>query len=58
MKVAFKPVNFFTRNPSIDVPASTQQVNQSTLISRTGTSATTQQCCSSDTGLKKTDFKL
>ncbi|KIW72758.1 hypothetical protein PV04_00933 [Phialophora macrospora] len=29
MKVAFKPVNFFTKNPSIDVPPSRQEVNQS-----------------------------
>lgn len=33
IKVALKPVNFFTKNPAIDVPPSTQAVNKSTLIS-------------------------
>lgn len=33
IKVAFKPVNFFDRNPAIDVPPSTQAVNKSTLLS-------------------------
>ena len=31
LKVSFKPVNFFDRNPAIDVPPSTQIFNQSTL---------------------------
>jgi primary-amine oxidase len=30
LRVSFKPVNFFGRNPSIDVPPSEQRVNQST----------------------------
>lgn len=34
MKVAFKPVNFFDRNPAIDVPPSTQQFNQSTALNK------------------------
>ncbi|KAF8539479.1 primary-amine oxidase [Trichophaea hybrida] len=33
IKVSFKPVNFFERNPGIDVPQSTQEVNKSTLLS-------------------------
>ncbi|KJX98042.1 copper amine oxidase like protein [Zymoseptoria brevis] len=32
IKVAFKPVNFFSRNPAIDVPPSSQQFNQSVLL--------------------------
>lgn len=33
LKVAFKPVNFFDRNPAIDVPPSSQASNRSTLLS-------------------------
>ncbi|KAK5169128.1 uncharacterized protein LTR77_006437 [Saxophila tyrrhenica] len=33
VKVAMKPVNFFDRNPAIDVPPSTQEFNKSTLLS-------------------------
>ncbi|TKA58158.1 hypothetical protein B0A55_12175 [Friedmanniomyces simplex] len=33
IKVALKPVNFFDKNPAIDVPPSTQEFNKSTLIS-------------------------
>lgn len=33
LKVSFKPVNFFDRNPAIDVPPSEQRFNQSTLVS-------------------------
>ena len=33
IKVALKPVNFFDRNPAIDVPPSSQAVNKSTLLS-------------------------
>ena len=32
LKVSFKPVNFFTKNPAIDVPPSTQAFNKSTLL--------------------------
>ncbi|KLO90872.1 peroxisomal amine oxidase (copper-containing) [Fusarium fujikuroi] len=32
LKVHLKPVNFFTKNPALDVPPSEQSVNQSTLI--------------------------
>lgn len=33
LKVSFKPVNFFDKNPGLDVPPSTQQFNQSVLLS-------------------------
>lgn len=33
MKVMFKPVNFFTKNPALDVPPSEQKFNQSVLLS-------------------------
>ncbi|EXJ85677.1 primary-amine oxidase [Capronia coronata CBS 617.96] len=32
MRVMLKPVNFFEKNPAIDVPPSTQQANKSTLV--------------------------
>ncbi|RMZ75835.1 hypothetical protein DV737_g5102, partial [Chaetothyriales sp. CBS 132003] len=32
LKVMLKPVNFFTKNPALDVPPSTQTFNQSTLV--------------------------
>lgn len=32
IKVALKPVNFFDRNPAIDVPPSTQDFNKSTAL--------------------------
>ena len=33
ISVHFKPVNFFTKNPALDVPPSTQSFNQSVLLS-------------------------
>lgn len=33
IKVALKPVNFFDKNPALDVPPSEQKFNQSTLVS-------------------------
>ncbi|KAI7507710.1 putative copper amine oxidase [Hortaea werneckii] len=33
IKVSMKPVNFFDKNPALDVPPSTQDFNKSTLIS-------------------------
>lgn len=42
LNVALKPVNFFTHNPSIDVPPSRQENNQSQLVSREATA----KCCS------------
>ncbi|KAL1310980.1 hypothetical protein AAFC00_001200 [Neodothiora populina] len=35
IKVSMKPVNFFDKNPALDVPPSTQEFNKSTLISET-----------------------
>lgn len=35
IKVAMRPVNFFDKNPAIDVPPSTQEFNKSTLVSET-----------------------
>lgn len=32
LRVSFKPVNFFDRNPGMDVPPSTQEVNKSVLV--------------------------
>ena len=32
LKVSLKPVNFFDKNPALDVPPSEQKVNQSTLV--------------------------
>lgn len=32
IKVSLKPVNFFTKNPALDVPPSEQSFNQSTLL--------------------------
>lgn len=36
LKIAFKPVNFFDRNPAIDVPPSTQMANRSTALNGGG----------------------
>ena len=36
MRVSLKPVNFFDKNPALDVPPSTQTVNGSVLISGNG----------------------
>lgn len=36
LKVSLKPVNFFTKNPSMDVPPSRQESNRSQLVSRNG----------------------
>jgi len=58
IKVAFKPVNFFERNPALDVPPSSQAFNQSTGLNedaaqhmQSGATATMgaagEFCCSS-----------
>jgi primary-amine oxidase len=39
LKVHLRPVNFFTKNPALDVPPSTQEVNKSTQI------CAAQDCC-------------
>ncbi|KAK6330431.1 hypothetical protein TWF696_003527 [Orbilia brochopaga] len=36
VKVHMKPVNFFDKNPALDLPPSTQEVNKSVLISANG----------------------
>lgn len=60
LKVSFKPVNFFDRNPAMDVPPSSQVFNKSTLLSERheqpsqgGTvvnSSTGEVCCSNGNG--------
>ncbi len=35
LRVSFKPVNFFSKNPAIDVPPSTQEFNKSTMVAAT-----------------------
>jgi primary-amine oxidase len=55
IKVGFKPVNFFERNPALDVPPSEQSFNQSTLLSEKHQQGTAEAtvgekgvvCCSS-----------
>lgn len=42
MTVTLKPTNFFTVNPSNDVPRSSQRENQSVLAERDGT---VNGCC-------------
>ena len=34
MKISMKPSNFFDRNPAIDVPPSTQELNKSVLLAK------------------------
>lgn len=53
LKVSLKPVNFFDKNPALDVPPSEQIFNQSTLVSemhKQGSQVATvgEDCCSSD----------
>lgn len=43
VSVAFKPVNFFERNPALDVPPSTQAQNRSTLAAAAAASETHHQ---------------
>jgi hypothetical protein len=35
--VHLKPTNFFTQNPTLDIPASTQNFNQSKLVTANAT---------------------
>lgn len=54
IKVSMKPVNFFDKNPALDVPPSTQEFNRSTLVSETHRQGATEgtvtanggACCS------------
>ncbi|PPJ59462.1 hypothetical protein CBER1_02401 [Cercospora berteroae] len=50
IKVAFKPVNFFDKNPAIDVPPSTQDSNKSVVLSDNAskTEAQSNACCAVD----------
>ena len=43
MTVGLKPVNFFERNPGLDVAPSTQEVNKSVLYD--GAASNSQDCC-------------
>ncbi|KAK3672150.1 hypothetical protein LTR78_007903 [Recurvomyces mirabilis] len=59
IKVSFKPVNFFDRNPAIDVPPSTQEFNKSTLLGQVHQQSTTEGtirdggvCCSNPASAK------
>ncbi|CRL26750.1 Copper amine oxidase [Penicillium camemberti] len=51
LKVSLKPVNFFTQNPSMDVPPSRQETNQSQLVTREQTTAS--KCCASASSSSK-----
>ena len=42
IKVSMKPVNFFDKNPALDVPPSTQEFNKSTLLSETHQQSTSE----------------
>lgn len=55
LKVAFKPVNFFDRNPAADVPMSQQSINKSTLVNGNhqqgaGVTKTAGECCAQVNG--------
>ncbi|KAJ5832084.1 hypothetical protein N7474_000395 [Penicillium riverlandense] len=43
--VSLKPVNFFTRNPALDVPISSQAENQSVLMGESAGSTSADPCC-------------
>ena len=48
ISVMLKPDGFFTKNPALDVPPSTQGFNRSTLVENTGStsaSASAAGCC-------------
>jgi primary-amine oxidase len=48
MRVSFKPVDFFERNPALDVPPSVQSVNKSVGLNRPHAEAVVEEgsCCS------------
>lgn len=48
LKVALKPVNFFDKNPALDVPPSTQLFNKSTLLSERHHQPAVEACCAAD----------
>ncbi|KAJ6180086.1 hypothetical protein N7519_010547 [Penicillium mononematosum] len=45
MVVGIKPVNFFTGNPGLDVPPSTQERNRSVLVSGDSLKSSSDTCC-------------
>ena len=56
ISVMLKPDGFFTKNPALDVPPSTQGFNRSTLV-ESPASASAASCCSSGAGNKAKLFK-
>ena len=58
LKVSLKPVNFFDKNPALDVPPSEQRFNQSTLVSEMHQQPTQEMtvngdaCCESESKSK------
>lgn len=59
IKVSLKPVNFFDRNPAIDVPPSEQSFNQSTLVAEQHHQPSVElivgekECCAEDASKSK-----
>lgn len=54
ISVMLRPDGFFTKNPALDVPPSTQGFNRSTLVESPASAAT---CCSSGAGNKAKLFR-
>lgn len=50
IKVALKPVNFFEKNPALDVPPSTQDFNKSVLLGNEEKAGVDACCISSGSG--------
>ena len=55
IKVSLKPVNFFDKNPALDVPPSVQSFNKSVLVASTGSQAAVvgengKVCCVKENG--------
>lgn len=50
VSVMLKPDGFFTKNPALDVPASTQSFNKSTLHEGASSAAAAASCCNHETG--------
>lgn len=48
LRVGLKPVNFFEKNPALDVPPSTQKFNQSVLVSETHRQGTGERVVNGD----------
>ncbi|KAM0718053.1 hypothetical protein Q7P37_006385 [Cladosporium fusiforme] len=58
LKVSFKPVNFFDRNPALDVPPSTQDFNKSTLLADTHHQSAGEATVAADGCCDKASSKL